>query len=126
MGKIAATCGDEVQEIVRFLAVPGTGTARVVVAISAVVVAPIQEELIFRGYLYGVLRRYLGIAPGILTNALVFAGIHQSAPSFGGLFVLAVCLTLAYEWTGSIFVPMTMHALFNAFTVINLFRGVDV
>ena len=115
--------GGEVQDIVRFLATPGLGAARVVVAVSAVFVAPFQEELIFRGYLYGVLRRYFGITAGVLINALLFAGIHQNAASFGGLFVLAVCLTLAYEWTGSIFVPMTMHALFNAFTVVNLFRG---
>ena len=122
----AGSGGGEVQEIVRFLAAPGAGAARVVVAVSAVCVAPVQEELIFRGYIYGVLRRYAGVGVGVLINALLFAGIHQNAASFGGLFVLAVCLTLAYEWTGSIFVPMTMHALFNAFTVVNLFRGADV
>lgn len=122
----AGNGGEEVQEIVRFLAAPGTGAARVVVAISAVLVAPIQEELLFRGYIYGVLRRYGGVVVGILLNALLFAGIHQNAASFGGLFVLAACLTLAYEWTGSVFVPITMHALFNAFTVISLFRGAGV
>ena len=113
----------EPQDIVRFLAQPGASTARLVVAFSAVLFAPIQEEFIFRGYLYGVLRRYAGVPVGLLVNAALFAGIHGHAPSFGGLFVLAACLTLAYEWTGSLYVPMLMHALFNSLTVVSLFRG---
>ncbi len=114
---------DAPQEIVRFLARPGTGAARIIVAFSAMVFAPVQEEFIFRGYIYGVARRYLGPGAGIVISAALFAGIHLHAPSFGGLFVLAVCLALAYEWTGSIFVPITMHALFNSLSVVSLFHG---
>ena len=47
----------------------------------------------------------------------LFAGVHVHLPSFGPLFVLGGCLTLAYEWSGSILVPMTMHALFNFFSL---------
>ncbi len=97
--------------------------ARIAVGVQAVFLAPVQEELIFRGYLYGVAKRYLGPAGGIVLVSFLFAAIHQHAPSFAGLFVLAVCLTLAYEWSGSIFVPMTMHAMFNSLTVINLLAG---
>lgn len=114
---------DTPQELVRFLAAPGTGAARTVVALSAVFIAPVQEEFIFRGYIYGVARRYAGPVAGIAVNAALFAGIHLHAPSLGGLFVLAVCLTLAYEWTGSLFVPITMHALFNSLSVISLLTG---
>ena len=114
---------DSPQELVRFLAAPGAGVARAFVVVSAVLIAPAQEEFLFRGYIYGVLRRYAGPVVGILVNALLFAAIHLHAPSFGGLFVLAVCLTLAYEWTGSLFVPITMHALFNSMSVINLLSG---
>ena len=111
------------QEIVGFLAERRSGPARVVVVISAVLIAPVQEEFIFRGYLYGVMRRYVGPFVGVVGSALLFAGIHVNAASFGALFVLAVCLTLAYEWTGSIFVPMTMHALFNSLNIYNLLTG---
>ncbi len=114
---------DSSQELVRFLGANGSHSARLVVAVSAVVAAPILEESIFRGYLYGVVRRYAGVTTGILFNATLFAAIHTHLPSFGGLFVLAVCLTLAYEWTGSIFVPITMHALFNALSVVTLLHG---
>ncbi len=114
---------DSPQELVRFLETSGSLTARWVVAVSAVVAAPVLEEFIFRGCLYGVVRRYGGVTVGILFNALLFAAIHAHLPSFGGLFVLAVCLTLAYEWTGSIFVPITMHALFNLVSVASLLQG---
>ena len=113
----------EPQEMVRFLAENRSQIARVTVAFSALVLAPFQEELIFRGYLYGVARRYIGPAGGAVLVSLLFAAIHVHAPSFAGLFVLALCLTLAYEWTGSILVPMTMHAMFNSITVINLLAG---
>ena len=113
----------EPQEMVRFLGENRSLVARGAVAFSALVLAPFQEELIFRGYLYGVARRYVGPAGGAVLVSLLFAAIHVHAPSFAGLFVLAMCLTLAYEWTGSILVTMTMHAMFNAITVINLLAG---
>ena len=111
------------QEIVRFLAQSPSDIARLVVTLSAVVLAPLQEEFIFRGYIYGVLRKYAGVPAGILVNAALFAGIHLHAPSFAGLFVLAVCLTLAYEWTGSLLVPMAVHGLFNSLSILTLFMG---
>ena len=89
---------------------------------QAVLFAPVQEELIFRGYLYGLARRHLGVGAGLVVSSALFAGIHLHLPSFAGLFMLAVCLALAYEWTGSILVPMAMHALFNLLSVLVLFR----
>ena len=114
---------DSAQELVRFLAGTGSHAARYTVAGSAVLVAPVLEEFIFRGYLYGVVRRYVGIFAGVFFNAFLFAAIHTHLPSFGGLFALAVCLTLAYEWTGAIFVPITMHAMFNLLSVVQLLHG---
>lgn len=114
---------DSSQELVRFLETSDSHVARWVVIASAVVAAPVLEEFIFRGILYGVVRRYAGITVGILFNAVLFAAIHAHLPSFGGLFALAVCLTLAYEWTGSIFVPITMHASFNLVSVVTLLQG---
>jgi membrane protease YdiL (CAAX protease family) len=82
-------------------------------ALAASVAAPILEEFVFRGYIYSVLRRYLGIGPGMLLSALLFGAIHGNVMAFPALCVLAMCLTLAYETTGSLAVPMTMHAVFN-------------
>ena len=111
------------QDAVRFLSESPSLAARLAVGAQAVFLAPVQEELIFRGFLYGVARRYLGPAAGLVLVSALFAAIHLHAPVFAGLFVLAVCLTLAYEWSGSLLVPMAMHAMFNALTVVNLLLG---
>jgi membrane protease YdiL (CAAX protease family) len=90
---------------------------RVMIIILAVVFAPIVEEFVFRFFFYGVMKRYVGRFAGLIVNSLIFAAVHAHVPSAGPLFVLAACLTLAYEWSGSILVSMTMHALFNSMTL---------
>jgi len=77
------------------------------------VLAPCCEEFLFRGFFYGVWKRYLGpLGAGLIASAL-FAAMHASVPAFASLFVLAVGLNLAYERTGSLFVPICLHACFN-------------
>ena len=100
-------------QLFRTVAQQGDGGAMLKILIAGAVLAPICEEFLFRGFFYAVGKRYLGpIAAGFVT-ALLFAAIHQSLTAFAGLFVLAVCLTLAYERTGSLLVPIGMHALYN-------------
>ena len=107
----------EPQEVVKYFsrAAEHSQWGRVVLAATlGVLVAPATEEFLFRGYFYGVLRRYLGVLPALILTSALFALIHLSLPSFLPLFVLAGCLTLAYEATGSLWTPMLMHSLFNA------------
>ena len=89
----------------------------ILIILLAVSLAPLAEEFIFRFFIYGVARRYFGRIIGILLSALLFAAVHAHLPSFAPLFVLGSCFAIAYEWSGSILVPMTMHALFNAITL---------
>src|SRR5437764_820140 len=51
---------------------------------------------------------------------LFVAAVHVALPSFAPLFALGICFTLAYEWSGSLLVSMTMHAIFNAITLLAL------
>ncbi len=112
--------GSSKQGIVDLFNESHTLQQRIMIIILAVAVAPAAEEFIFRFFLYGVLKRYLGPALGIVLNALLFAAVHAHLPSFAPLFVLGACFTLAYEWSGSILVSMTMHSLFNSLTLIIL------
>ena len=84
------------------------------VIVTAVVIAPICEEILFRGYFYPTLKRVVGPVPAALGISLLFALVHNSAVGFPVLTVLALGFTLAYEWSGSIFIPIFMHAWFNA------------
>lgn len=105
------------QTIVEMFNESQTLKQRVLIIILAVAVAPLVEEFVFRFFLYGVVRRYCGRFVGLLTNSLLFAAVHAHVPSAAPLFVLGACFTLAYEWSGSILVSMTMHALFNSLTL---------
>lgn len=106
--------GSSKQTIVELFNSSRTIDRRIMIIIFAVAVAPAAEEFLFRFFLYGVLKRYFGRFFGLVTNALLFAAVHTHLPSFAPLFVLGSCFTIAYEWSGSILVSMTMHALFNA------------
>ena len=108
------------QNIVELFSGSQTLQQRVVIIILAVAIAPLVEEFVFRFFLYGVVRRYLGRFVGLLANAALFAAVHAHVPSAAPLFVLGACFTLAYEWSGSIVVSMTMHALFNSMTLVAL------
>ena len=112
--------GSSRQEIVDLFNSSSTIEQRVMIIVLAVVVAPISEEFIFRFFIYGVMRRYFGIAVGLVFNALLFAAAHTHLPSAAPLFVLGTCFTLAYEWSGSILVSMAMHSLFNSVQLIFL------
>lgn len=112
------------QELVRYFtdaAEKSNYTAIFMTILMGAVFAPVAEEFIFRGYFYGILKRHLGISAGILLNAVLFAAIHLNESSLAALFVLAICFTIAYEITGSIFVSMFMHSLFNFTNLCMLF-----
>ncbi len=108
------------QSIVEMFNESQTLQQRVLIIILAVAIAPLVEEFIFRFLFYGVLKRYFGRGIGLVANAILFAAVHAHIPSAAPLFVLGSCFTIAFEWSGSILVPMTMHALFNSLTLIAL------
>jgi len=77
------------------------------------VIAPAAEETIFRGYIYAVLKRNIGAVGAALLSAALFGAMHMNLGALPALFVLSLCLTLAYEATGSLLVNIFMHAFFN-------------
>jgi membrane protease YdiL (CAAX protease family) len=89
-----------------------------VLALAVVVVAPMTEELLFRGYLYPVLRRFSGVSFGCVMSGLIFATAHNELAALPTLFFLGMLLALLYERTGSIWAPIALHALFNVTTVV--------
>ena len=90
------------------------------IIIFSVAIAPIVEEFVFLFFIYGVIKRYVGGLLAVILSALLFAAAHGHIPSFVPLFVLGSCFAIAYEWSGSILVSMTMHSLFNSLTLIAL------
>lgn len=105
------------QEVVEFLQNAETPRDRFAVLAMAVVVAPVAEEMIFRGYLYPVGKKYFGAFVSMAATSLLFAVLHGHLGSIPALFTLAMCLGLTYEKSGTLMVPMIMHAVFNAISV---------
>jgi membrane protease YdiL (CAAX protease family) len=105
------------QSIVEFFSGSRTIEQRIMIIVFALAIAPVVEEFVFRFFIYGVLKRYFGWVAGIILSAGLFAAAHAHFPSFVPLFVLGSCFAIAYEWSGSLLVSMTMHSLFNSLTL---------
>ena len=84
------------------------------VIIFACVLAPVWEELFFRGLLYPVLRKWLGVPAGMTISAVVFSLVHFNLFQFLPITVLGILLALLYEKTNSLWSSITAHAVFNS------------
>jgi membrane protease YdiL (CAAX protease family) len=91
---------------------------QVILAIVAVLVAPVVEELLFRGLFQTTIRSYID-RPwlAIVLTSIVFASIHPDRSHRPSLFVLALGLGYAYEKSGSLLRPIFMHAMFNGIAI---------
>ncbi len=88
--------------------------------ITTVVLAPVFEELVFRGILLPVLVSKIGKIGGVLCSALVFALAHLSVGELPPLFVLGIGLGLMRLSSGRLFPCALMHSLWNGVTFISL------
>lgn len=89
--------------------------------IAAAIVAPIIEELVFRGLLYQWLRDRTNVAIGVVASAAFFAALHGIPAAFPALFVVSAVWALMFEWSKSLWVPITLHFFQNAFVVSLIF-----
>lgn len=91
--------------------------------VVACVVAPLNEELLFRRAIFHWLRQRFGRAPALLASGLLFGAIHGHLTGFPSLTLLGIALAAAYEKTGDIRVPIVAHGLFNLNTVVFVLAG---
>ncbi|MBS1992448.1 MAG: CPBP family intramembrane metalloprotease [Cyanobacteria bacterium SZAS LIN-2] len=82
--------------------------------ISGAILAPIAEEFSFRGILYTVVRKRLGVFWGIVISAAIFAGYHFDLGMFPSHFIVGVGLAFIYERTRSLVPCILTHALWNS------------
>jgi uncharacterized protein len=115
----------ERQELVDLFTQTQSPLLLVSMVVLALVIAPISEELVFRGGLFRFLlpRSPRWVAYG--ASATLFALLHANWISFLPLFVLGTVFAAAYERTGRIAVPMAAHALFNLNTLLLVLSGVS-
>ena len=83
--------------------------------------APLFEEIIFRGILLPTLSRDFGIILGIIVSAFIFALAHLSLGEMPPLLVLGIGLGITRIASGSLLSSVIMHSLWNGMTFFNLF-----
>lgn len=84
----------------------------------ACVAAPVVEEMLFRGYLYGALKQLTNPVFAATIVGALFAVVHGNLPALLPLWVFSVLLSLAYEFTQCLWVPVGMHVFFNAANIV--------
>jgi membrane protease YdiL (CAAX protease family) len=104
--------------------------ALILMTIFGVTVAPVAEELVFRGFLQPLLVRSLGPALGILLSALPFGALHYSEYGNSWQHVVLICVAGAAfgamrQITGSTKAAALMHASYNALFFLFAFYGKD-
>jgi len=99
--------------------------ARYTIAVLAVLTAPLVEELLYRGVLYGALQRLVGVGGAVIFVLLLFTLVHvpQYLPNFGvigAVGLLSVSLTIIRASSGRLLPCVVIHLVFNAVTSIIL------
>jgi len=89
--------------------------------VTTTLLAPLFEEIIFRGILLPTLSRDFGVISGIIVSAFIFALAHLSLGEMPPLFVLGIGLGITRIASGSLFSSVIMHSLWNGLTFLNLF-----
>ncbi|HEY6538134.1 MAG TPA: type II CAAX endopeptidase family protein [Candidatus Dormibacteraeota bacterium] len=103
------------------------GAVPLLAVVSIAVIAPLVEEVVFRGFIYGGMRRRWGVTVSVLVSSALFALAHSF--SVGGsilllgpsLFIAGVALALVYERSRSLVPGMVLHASFNLIAVAAIF-----
>ena len=110
------------QDVVEYFG-SSEGIARVFAFISIAFIAPVAEELVFRGALSGALKNKIGAVAAALIVSALFGAIHFNMVAFLPIFVLSLLLILLYERYGDLTAPIAAHSAFNTImAVLILFR----
>jgi membrane protease YdiL (CAAX protease family) len=109
------------QELVTLFQGGGDLLPIIILVFMAIVVAPVVEEIIFRGCIYRFLKSQTTVIGAQIISGSVFAMMHANLLSFVPLVFVGVLLARIYEKTGSLGVAIWFHAFFNAFSLSMLF-----
>ena len=94
-------------------------------SITAIIFAPIVEELAFRGVLFNRLKIRTGIVPAMIISSFIFAIGHEP----GGItsaFLFGVCMCILYLKTDNILIPMSVHFINNVVATVMETTGFDI
>lgn len=114
------------QQAVETLQNADSWDSRIYLIVFTILVAPVAEEILFRGVLYPAIKQGGYPRTAMWGTAILWATVHLSLPVFLPLLVLGLALAYLYEKTNNLLAPITAHAVFNAINVTFLYFGDDI
>ena len=112
--------GSKIDELVA----SGNVSGNILIVVTAVI-APLCEEVYFRGFLYPAFRKSFGVVIGIFLSSIVFAAAHLDLYSFFPIMIIGWILAFMYEKTRSIFTVIFLHSIYNLTLILILLGRVQ-
>jgi len=108
--------GEKAQALTNRLGTNGTLTIAILIVILTIL-SPLQEEFLFRGYIFRALRNRQGVWAAATTTGLLFAATHLGwipTAFMVPIILFGIGLSLLYHWTESLYPGIALHALNNS------------
>jgi uncharacterized protein len=105
------------QQIVNEMMATQENQKRFIMLLGACVIAPIAEEIVFRGYLYPVVKRFTEPVIAAIFTGVIFGAIHGQIWAVIPLSLFGILLAVLYEKSGSIWACILCHGMFNTINV---------
>ena len=109
------TQGDEISQLFELLDTP------VWFFIVGVILAPLVEEIFFRGFLFQGFRARYGWLPGLLISSAIFAVAHLDPASLIPTFILGCLLAYLYQRSNSVWPGVILHMAINTFGLVSVY-----
>lgn len=122
----AMAAAEHANDVLARLLQTGLSTAELAwILILVGVIVPVGEEVFFRGFVYGTLRRW-GMWRAVALSAIYFGAVHQQIVHFLPIAVLGMVLALLYERTGSLVSSITVHGVNNVVAILSMWYGWNI
>lgn len=108
--------GEEAQALTDRLGTDTTLTVVILIVVLTILV-PIEEEFLFRGYIFRALRNWRGVWPAATSTGFLFAATHLGWIPIAfmvPIVLFGIGLCLLYHWTGSLYPGIALHAINNS------------
>lgn len=94
--------------------------SNIFILLGTIFIIPIFEEIIFRGAIFGTLKRNLNVIVALILQAIIFAVMHGNLLQGVYTFILGIIVGLAYLYTKSIWGDILCHMTYNLFGLLIL------
>ena len=100
------------------------GSEKVIYFIATAIGAPVVEELVYRGVLIGILRKYCDIRIAIILSSIIFGVLHFTSISvIFNAIIMGIAFSYMYVKTDNLAISMTMHGVLNGAVVLKSYFG---